>query len=127
MNVDFTAEIKAIFKRNRPMPADFYEHYDDECDIPLPPVTPPVWNPLPVDSLMDSLTEDQKREVRDNFPSEEDWMVWWATPVLAATPVERRVLVAAKIEVLEGLVEDPEAWCRRALELAARVGGGHAD
>jgi len=54
-------------------------------------------------------------------------MVGWATPVLAASELERRSLVAHKIEVLRGLYDDPAGWCARALRLAAEAGGRHAD
>ena len=45
-------------------------------------------------------------------------MLGWAMPLLSKSPLERRVLVAAQIEVLDGINEDPAGWCARALELA---------
>ena len=72
-------------------------------------------------------TEAEREHLRSCLPTKEEIMVGWASPLLAASPIERRVLVAAQLEVLEGLTEDPAAWCERALELAAGKGGSDAD
>lgn len=81
------------------------------------------------DDILDRLTEAEKKRIRDQLPTDAEIMLAWGRSVLAVSPVERRVLVAAKIEVLDGLCEDPPAWCARALELAAaaEAGGRHAD
>jgi hypothetical protein len=111
---DFTAEINAIVKRLGPMDLDIEP--DDDCDVPLAPVTPPVW--LRSTDALDNLTAAEKARLMDCIPSEWDVMVGWATPVLAAPMTERRVLIAAQMQVLSGLYDDPQEWCRRALELA---------
>lgn len=80
--------------------------------------------PTVSDDVLDNLTDEEKLFLRSTLPTEEEVMIGWATPVLTASPVERRVLVASKIEVLEAFHEDPEGWCARALALA---GGGHVD
>ena len=79
-----------------------------------------------IDAL-DNLTPAEKEYLRGTLPTEEEVMVGWATPVLAASELERRSLVADKIEVLRGLYDDPAGWCARALKLAAESGGRHAD
>lgn len=76
---------------------------------------------------LDNLTDAEKEYLRGCLPTEEEVMVAWATPVLAASEMERRSLVTDKIEVLRGLYDDPAGWCARALALAAEAGGRHAD
>ena len=72
-------------------------------------------------------TEAEREHLRSCLPTEEEIMVGWAMPLLKASPPERRVLVAAQLEVLDGLQDDPAAWCARALQLAAGEGGRDAD
>lgn len=80
----------------------------------------------PHDAL-ENLTPAEMKYLRGCLPTEDELMVGWATPVLAASELERRSLVADKIEVLRGLYDDPAGWCARALRLAAEAGGPHAD
>ena len=72
-----------------------------------------------------AFTEADMEFLRGCLPAEQELMIGWATPVLAASPGERLLLVAAQIEVLEGLWDDPEEWCGRALKLAIEARGGH--
>ena len=78
-----------------------------------------------------NFTAKEKEYLRGCLPTEAELMISWATPVLAASPVEQRVLIAAQIEVLDaaagGFYADPAGWCSEALRLAAAEGGRHAD
>ncbi len=65
-----------------------------------------------------AFTDEEKARLRECLPTERDVMLGWAMPLLSKSPLERRVLVAAQIEVLDGINEDPAGWCARALELA---------
>ena len=56
----------------------------------------------PGDAL-DNLTPAEMEYLCSTLPTEEEVMVGWATPVLAASTTERRVLVAAQIEVLDAV------------------------
>ena len=119
---DFTTEINAIVKRLGPLDLDIEP--DDDCDIPLPPVTPPVW--LRSTDVLDNLTAKEKDYLRSTLPTEEELKIGWAKPVLAASEVERRSLVVGQIEVLRGLDDDPVGWCARALRFATEAGDDHA-
>lgn len=124
---NLTVEINAIVKN---LPPAILEDIgstepDDDCDIPLTPVTPPVW--LRSTDALDNLTVEEREFLSRCLPTGGDLMIGWARPVLAASAVERRVLVTAQIEVLEGIYEDPEGWCASALDLAASAGGDRAD
>jgi hypothetical protein len=90
--------------------------YDFTADIKGPTARFPVGSRSP--DTLDSLTEEEMVRLNNCLPSEWDVMVGWATPVIAASPAERRVLIAAQMEVLDGLYDDPQKWCRHALELA---------
>ena len=75
--------------------------------------------PARSDDALDNLTPAEKEYLRGTLPSEEDVMLGWALPLLAAPEAERRDQAAWKIAVLEGLYDDPQAWVERAFELAA--------
>lgn len=78
--------------------------------------------------VLESLTPAEQKRLRDQMaPIGREIMVAWGRHVLAASPVERRMLVASKIEVLATIHEDPAGWCSRALELAREAGDQHAD
>jgi hypothetical protein len=75
------------------------------------------------------LTEAERRRLREQQAQDtlECIMRDWGRDVLRRPPGDRPVLIAAKLEVLETLWEDPAAWVRRALELAQEEGGRRAD
>ena len=70
--------------------------------------------------ILDNLTEAEQEVIRASLPTTEEVMIGWATPVLAASEIERRLLISAQVQVLDGLSADPSAWCRDALLLARR-------
>jgi len=76
----------------------------------------------PHDAL-DNLTTAEKLFLAGCLPTEDELMIGWAMPVLAAPEAERVTLVAAQIAVLKGLYEDPAGWCARALMLAHNARG----
>jgi len=80
---------------------------------------------MPAADALENLTPEGRAHVRACLPTGKECMVSWATPVLARSGVERRVLVAAQMLVLDGLYEDPAGWCARSLELAAEERGRH--
>ena len=72
--------------------------------------------PLP-DEDFPHLTWVERQEMQSSLPTDTDLMLGWALPVLALTGPERKVMVAAQIEVLTGRYEDPVAWCVAAIRL----------
>jgi len=72
---------------------------------------------------LDNLTPAEKEYLRGTLPTEEEVMLGWALPVLAAPAAERATRVASQLAVLRGLWDDPESWCARALALAAKARG----
>ena len=75
-----------------------------------------------------AFTAEEKAWLRDTcLPTETEVMLGWALPLLSKLPIERRVLVAAQIEVLDGIQEDPVSWCARALQLALEEADRDAD
>jgi len=76
---------------------------------------------------LDRLSPAEKVQLRACLPTEDEIKVGWATPLLDKSDLERRVLVAAQLEVLEILEADPAAWCARALALAEKERRAHAD
>jgi len=75
---------------------------------------------------LDNLTPAEKKRLRASRPTEDELKVGWATPLLDKSDLERRVLVACQLEVLDGIEEDPAGWCRAALALAEKE-RAHAD
>jgi len=75
------------------------------------------------DDALDNLTDSEKEYLRGCLPTEEEVMLGWAMPVLAAPATERATRVASQLAVLRGLWDDPEGWCARALALAAKARG----
>jgi len=79
------------------------------------------------DALLDNLTPAEKEYLRSTLPTEEEVMLGWATPVLAAPAAARLTLVASQIAVLRGLWDDPAGWCSQALKLAAEEVRGRGE
>jgi len=67
---------------------------------------------------LDNLTDEEKDYLRTCLPTEEDLKLGFALPLSTCSGPGRRVLIAAKMQVLEGLVDDPARWVRDALLLA---------
>ena len=65
---------------------------------------------------LENLTDEEKVLLRESLPTLEEVMIGWALPVIAAPPGQQRLMVAAQVEVLTGLWEDPEAWCVEAIK-----------
>ena len=91
---------------------------DFTADIAGPTADFPAGSRSP--DFLDSLTDEQMDYLRSTLPTEEEVMIGWATHVLAASEIERRILISAQVQVLDGLSADPSAWCRDALLLARR-------
>lgn len=88
-----------------------------------PDSTPTLASELPAvvasgDTLLDNLTPAEKEYLRGCLPTEQEIMLGWALPVLAAPASARATLVASQIEIVEPFWDDPEEWCREALKLA---------
>jgi hypothetical protein len=69
---------------------------------------------------LDHLTAAEKTVLRISLPTDDEVMIGWATPLLDLTPAQKALAVADQMAVLEGLWDDPRAWCVRALEMAGR-------
>lgn len=68
------------------------------------------------------LSDNDRRRIRDLLPTMADVQLDWGRHTNALPLVERRLAVVAKLEVLDGLVPDPEQWCADALLMAASHG-----